>query len=1517
MTKEYINHGDEVNFRALITSKETDAPIEKDANVCIYDGNDNKVYNEKAKTSEYGILSGNFKLANEVNSGIYKLVIKTETNETTKTFKVNPYVTPKYEVEIAFDKENYLVGENAKINIDAKYFFGEPVSNAKYTVFVNEKESSTLVADEQGNAIFNYKILNTGTYSIKVEAVDSSNYYVETAENFVAGNDIFEIELVPEYGILAAGKRNDVYVFTTNSDGTPLKTYVTVSSDKYTKQIATDENGIGKFSIDVDSLPDFEDYYVRNSNKTAPIKTFNINAENMSGDKVQKNITLDVRNKNLLLDTDKIKYEQGEDIKINISSVLDVPKNIYLFKNDKLLKMVTTDSDETSVNLDDEYGLIDIYVTQKGNSNDYYYYYFDYDYSDRSTYKRTIFVKPEKELNIAINTNKNEYVPSENITISFETKDENNKYVDSALLVSMLDDAILSLANNDLSIDNIKMALSDINFSNDLDAATLYSCIIDEKSEQTMMALLLKQSSSDMRINEITIYTYQNEEEAALISILSIILLIIMVLIYLSVKFDGFRRFIKHTINAFVYTIGIVSFVVCIIDEFFWRMFDFSEWSVLFIIIVALATYIAWVSKLLDKMYKTSLTFMLIPMILSTLAILVDVMNVSIGIILLVIALFILVFAILSKINEIRKLKIDKFIRKTTSLIAYILKFICAFIISAFVGNIIEEITDIYEIVVPISIGFIYVLNYLFNKPKIKDDISTDDDVKSNNDIFMAIISILACVGIFAIGYYIIDLFSYGYGDIAASTMNPVTSGGPTIGSSTALDSAIRFPSFGLGNLSSEVAVEDDSIITNGKIEKNEETVTTSIDDNVRKVFLESMCFIPELIAQNGQAQLDLKLSDNITTWTIQTVGNTKDGRIGYGTLNDIKVFKEFFVDFELPKNLIKTDKVSIPVTVYNYTENTVNVKLKVKEDTWFDLEKNDINVNVLPKSTKLVYIPITILESGNYKFRVEATDGKLTDIVEKTLDISPKGYKVEKVVSTGILDEDISEDILILEKVVENTASAKVKIYGSAMAQNIEGLENIFRMPTGCFEQVSSSLYPNIVALKYMEDNQLIDTELREKALGYITSGYQKLLTYEVPGEPGGYSLYGDWPAEVALTAYGLMEFTDLKDVYPVDESVIEEMNNFLYKKQKLNGSFDTGHYQYYYNSRDDLSLNAYIIWALSESDPKNEKLSKSVEYLKNNLEDVNDNYTLAIIANVLANVEDKEVDNVIKRLMNNVKLNGNTAYLTSNIRDYYGSYGSSQNIQTVALASMALTKTSSNYDVNKMFINYLVGSKDAWGTWYSTQATVMALKALNLSNEKQKLNEQTIIVTINSEEQQIKIADNPLEIYEVTFDNLKKENKLDIDIEKGSAYYEVVETYYIPYEEVDTAEDEIEVSVTTNSNLNVNELLKAKIKLINNSKEDIYNGMVTITIPQGFVIVEESLMFLKDKGIIEKYEMNYTTLNLYLRNFDAAQIITMDVEFRASYPVNVTGLAIRAYDYYNPEIEGKLLPSKIIVNG
>ena len=1514
LDKGIYKPGDTINYRALLTKKENDEPISQDINVCIYDGNDNKVYNETIKTSEYGIVSGNFSLANEVNSGLYKLIVKTKNNETTKQFKVNPYITPKYEVKINYDKKNYLVGEKAKITFNAKYFFGEAVKDAELNVYMNNEKCETLKTDSKGNATLEYEIKEAKTYNVKIEAVDSSNYYVEASSSFVAGTDIFEVELLPEYGSLINGKRNDVYVFTKKADGTPIKTYVTINSNNYTKQIATDENGIGKFSIDIDVTNNKTTPYHYNYNyySTNNIKTFSIAAEDTDGNKVKKNLNLNIEKKELLMSTNKVKYNQGEDIKINISSTSENSKNVYLFKSEKLIKMISTDLEETTINLEDTYGLIDIYVTDNKNNN--------------KSFKKTIFIKPTKQLTVDITTDKSEYKPGENIGISFNSVDENKTGVDAALLVSMLDNSVLNLANNDLSIDNIKLALQDIKFSDELDGATLYSCIVDEKSEQTIMALLLKQSSKDISVSETSTYNTEQKEKHAITATVLTILLIIVFIIILCIKNKKFKEGIKHLINFIIYDLVLVIAGVCLIEEFFIG----SEYTFLTFVIttvIGLATYIALISKLHKKIFRTSISIIISALLIGLWYFIVEVLGGSSLIICLILALLILAFVILAKISNAKKLKIDKYIRIIVKEIIYILKYIGALVIVIFITAILQEIIGNFSI--PIAIICLYFLNYLFNK----SDVETIEEVSNNQDtrikgkyilIALAIIGVLAIVhtlrsassGLAGSFDYDFSSRSIGDGVTIDSMESDIRNDRIDIMGAKSIDSDASTNNSVIGNLFSSFKndTKSEQKQEEGVVNKEEKEAVT--DTHIRNVFLESMCFIPELITNNGNAKVDLKLSDNITTWTIQTIGNTKDGRIGYGMLNNVKVFKDFFVDFELPKNLVETDNVSIPVTVHNYTDKQISTALKVKEEEWFKIDNSNISVNVDAKGSKMTYIPISIIKNGNNKFRVEVEGNGLTDIVEKECNVSTKGYKVEKVVSTGSLDKDISEDLLILEDIIENTAKAKVKIYSSTMAQTIEGMENIFRMPTGCFEQISSSLYPNILALKYLEDNKISNEKIKTKALSYISSGYQKLLTYEVKGESGGYSLYGQSPAETVLTAYGLMEITDLNKVYSVDNNVIEKMTNFLYKKQNINGTFQiTGHHTGGAGLKDTLSLNAYITWALSESNPNDGRLKKSVDYLKGKLKDIDDNYTLALVANILANVKDKELNDVLKRLVNNVKLDGKKAYITSNISDYYGSRYDTQTIQSVALASMALSKGGFKEEINKLFINYLISKKDISGTWNSTQATILALKALNERNEKAKLGNQAITVKVNSDEQKIEIKDNPLELYELTFDRLNKENKLRKKKKKGSAYYEVIEEYYIPYEKVDTKEDNIEITVESNNELKVNEILKSKINAINRSENTIVNGMITIAIPQGFTVVEESLMQLHSKGIIEKYETSYTSVNIYLRNFDVGQVLTLEVLFRAGYPVKVTGMNVRAYDYYNPTVEGKTMPVEIVV--
>jgi hypothetical protein len=58
-------------------------------------------------------------------------------------------------------------------------------------------------------------------------------------------------------------------------------------------------------------------------------------------------------------------------------------------------------------------------------------------------------------------------------------------------------------------------------------------------------------------------------------------------------------------------------------------------------------------------------------------------------------------------------------------------------------------------------------------------------------------------------------------------------------------------------------------------------------------------------------------------------------------------------------------------------------------------------------------------------------------------------------------------------------------------------------------------------------------------KAESYVGTGYQRLLTFEADG--GGFSLFGKGQGDIFLSAYGLLQLTDMAKVYPVDKAALD----------------------------------------------------------------------------------------------------------------------------------------------------------------------------------------------------------------------------------------------------------------------------------------------------------------------------------------------------------------------------------------
>lgn len=1524
LDKGIYKPGDTVNYRILSTYKNNDKPIEEDLTINIYDGNENKVYSKNVKTSNYGIVSGNFTLANEVNSGSYKIETISNKSKYSKSFIVNPYVTPQFEAKIETNKDYYKTTETASITVNTKYFFGEPVKNAKVALEINGKKQEG-ITDNDGKFVYEYKYL-AETVETKIDAyvTDESNYMVEAHKKIYFSDTPYKIEVLPENGNVIKNVDNKIYFISKNLDGTPVKTYMNIKiGNKTSRQVITDDNGVGvlvlnKSDLELKTLNNNKQNNSNYNNSKTKNNTYlelKISAKNMQGDIVVNTQNLNVQeNSGILINTDKVKYLQGEDIKINLNSSSDIlSTTLAVCKGDKIIKFITTDSNDAIINLSDEYGIIDIYIVNGG----------------RTTNKRTIFVKPQKKLDIGIKLEKTEFQPKENLKMDFSLKDENEKTVDGALLVSILDEANLAISPNDLSIDKIKLCLSDIKFTEDIDATTLYANIIDDKSESALMAVLLRQENNNPNINLVKTNSIDMKDNARVRLIIGVGVFISIFGIALAIKYKKFGSFIKMLITICAVFISIVA----IIKE------DITPLKAIASFIISVVISVTMLKEYKDMFSKWFVEYIFVFILIAILMFTFNEYGLAWGIIALLVEGFVLLY-VADKLGK--KFKIE-FIRNMPQ---EVLKRVIVLIVAVFIRGItfvlLENWIDEDAFYTIIGLIVFFGLNFLFEIHSVKKEPKSDNNtvtIQLKKSIIKAIGIAISIIAIFVgISIYentrrpiynsyldITDSVSSEHSSHGMLTPGSIksnieygdsSSSGESVISSIFEKATDLFDSKNTKQSAINMEEDDDNFSTQEE-NKTENLNVEEKQENIRNVFLESLCFIPELITNDGKASTNLKLSDNITTWKIQVVGNTQNGNIGYNYAN-FAVKKDFFIDYTLPTNCVIGDDIKIPVTIYNYTQGEINCGLSVMEKDWFTLGKYAENVTVAARSTKMVYVPITIKKTGNNIFSISANVGDMQDIVQKNMTVQNNGIKKTNVVSSGSMEKSLSQDIIYDVKAIENTKNLKVKLYPSMISQAIEGLDSIFKMPTGCFEQTASSLYPDIVALKYMEDNKIINDDLKKKALDYIAAGYQRALTYEVPSEKGGFSLYGHSPANPILTAYGLMELQSAKSVYPVDENVLIRMKEYLYKKQGVNGSYNIGNsYSSVVSSSNSLTLSTYIIWALTEADAKDTRIEKSVKYVEDNLDKMSDSYTMALAANIFANTGDtKQAKNILTKLCDRLKVDQNNSYLESTITDYYGTRGNAQNVQTSALASIAMSKLNDNSfnKTNANLINYIISKKDSNGNWYTTQATIFALKALIEYQSKSDISNQTIKVTLNGDKKEFKIDENALDLYEANFEGLGIENNLKIEAEKGKIFYEIVEEYY---QDIETAKEfennKIEVTSTIPQTVKLNELTSQQITIKNNSGAEIINGMLEISIPQGFKVQEETLSKLVANGTIEKYEYNYSKIYLYLQNFKKGNNLNLLISYRPMYPGDIKGASLRCYDYYNPDVEGISMPVEI----
>jgi A-macroglobulin TED domain/Alpha-2-macroglobulin family/MG2 domain/Macroglobulin domain MG3/Bacterial Alpha-2-macroglobulin MG10 domain len=714
--------------------------------------------------------------------------------------------------------------------------------------------------------------------------------------------------------------------------------------------------------------------------------------------------------------------------------------------------------------------------------------------------------------------------------------------------------------------------------------------------------------------------------------------------------------------------------------------------------------------------------------------------------------------------------------------------------------------------------------------------------------------------------------------------------------------------------------------------------------DRVRQNFPETLLWRPQVITDDdGRATLDLDLADSITSWRLTASAVTADGRLG-AVETGIKVFQPFFVDLNLPVSLTRGDEVSVPVVVYSYLDKPQTVELTLAASDWFDSPDGATKkIEVGPREVRSVSYRLRVKLVGKHALQVTAKGGELSDAIRRDVEVVPDGRRVEEVVN-GTLGQPAEVTLTVPENSIDGSARVTVKIYPSSFSQLVEGLDGIFRKPYGCFEQTSSTTYPNVLALAYLKQTGQAAPEVRKKAEEHIHLGYQRLLGFEVSG--GGFDWFGRAPANRTLTAYGLMEFQDMAKVYPVDPQLIQRTRTWLLNQRKADGSWAPESHGFAGDPGREgreaqLSTTAFIAWALSGWPGSGSRSDPTRSYLlSHKAESLDDPYVLALVANALNALDPDGPDalSYLNRLdaLKKSADDGRLAYWEQPAGRRTAFYGAGRGgqVETTALAALALLHRNQSPETTRRALAWLVKQKGEAGTWSSTQATVLALKALVAGTGKPAGDgERRITLTWDGEKREIVIPADQAEVMkQIDLSAGLKPGKHRLTLtgtNKTAAGYQVAFHHHIPDTAGPQKSEALEVRLAFDSTeVRVGATVQATATVTNLMKQAAPMVVLEVPIPAGFAFEADRFLqpppgmvpipnaVLRDPKI-EKYQVTPQTIVVYARGLEAGQSLKFKYGLRATMPAKVSVPAARAYEYYDPDKLGTSAPAKLTAVG
>ena len=695
---------------------------------------------------------------------------------------------------------------------------------------------------------------------------------------------------------------------------------------------------------------------------------------------------------------------------------------------------------------------------------------------------------------------------------------------------------------------------------------------------------------------------------------------------------------------------------------------------------------------------------------------------------------------------------------------------------------------------------------------------------------------------------------------------------------------------------------------------------------------------------QQGKAQITFTLPDNLTRWQAESIGITKDTRLGVD-YSEFTTRKDLMLIPLRPRFVVPGDIFLIGAKIFNQTSERQNLEVTFESQTLVLQEESAVKkIGLADDQTQTVYFKVQAsqhIEEGVHNFVLSVHNDAYEDTVLQDIPITPNTTYETTATANFTSDEVTREYIFLPGNIVKEKGGLSVQSSATLAVFLSDALNYLIQYPYGCSEQISSRLNAIAIVKHGLNLPNVGDKFQLEKILyqgkeytaeELVDVGLAELMNNQ--NTDGGISFWRQQKSSFYATLYVVETLRNLSAAgFDINEQSLQRAAKYLYGEVTRN--------RLIYQNKNNVILAAYQLFQLQDF-TNNSVLRQQITNIATDdgfIHDQISNSSLAQLAIVLNRGFDGGLGQKINDVLDNrIDIDARGAFLEMNQNHLWYYYETP--IKNTALYLKAVVARQEDNPIVDKVIRWLLKSRAKDGAWGTTNSTITVIDAFTdfLEWKRETESDFTLSLLINGLEKDSfrfeaqTILDQrqtiiPIQDFELETNNIVEFSKINHNKLPNNYYYDLTLKYFLPAEQIAPRDEGISTTrayFALNDTKNEEPLVKAvvgdvlRVHLQLTIPKTRNHAIVEDYIPAGFEIInldlatEQKSLRLREKEIENRElrtdfkELRNDRAFLYTERLSPG-VYEFDYFVRALIPGTFIHLPTIASEMYFPETFGR----------